>query len=76
MDRSAHSKVDTESANRIKKPPMVGVPCLATICRSGPSSRIGCPRPCLLRNQRIRGGPRMKLMIRAVITAAPVRKVK
>ena len=55
---------------------MVGVPCLVSRWLGGPSSRIGWPSPCLALSQAIMGGPSTKEMISAVMTAAPLRKVR
>ena len=54
---------------------MVGVPFLRSRWPLGPSGRIGCPLLCLRRSQRIRCGPRTKLINNAVTTAPPERKV-
>ena len=53
----AHSTVDKTSAERIRSPPMVGVPALARMWLSGPSSRIGWPFFCFLRRNSISRPP-------------------
>ena len=55
---------------------MVGVPFLASMWPAGPSSRIGWPPAWRPASQRMIAGPRTKLTTSAVITAAPVRKVR
>ena len=75
FESSAHSRVEDMTANKIRKPPIVGVPFLVNKCDSGPSARIGWPAPCLLLSHAITRGPAMKLMNKAVIIAPPVRKV-
>src|SRR3982751_4905391 len=48
----------------ISRPPMIGVPCLAT-CLSGPSSRIVCPYSLRRRNAMKRGPARIEINIAA-----------
>ena len=72
---SAHRIVETVSAIRIRKPPIVGVPFLRIRWLGGPSSRIGCPSRCTERSQAIRLGPKMKLISSEVTTAPPERNV-
>src|SRR5438105_600856 len=45
------------AVTRMSRPPITGVPCLST-CRSGPSSRIGCPNSFRRRNS-MNFGPTM-----------------
>ena len=54
---------------------MVGVPALLTRWPSGPSLRIGWPRPWRTRKSSISGRPKRKPKISAVMNAPPARKV-
>ena len=53
---------------------MVGVPFFDR-CDCGPSSRIGWPLPCRMRNMAIVQGPKKKTKSNPVEIAPPVRKV-
>ena len=55
----------TQSTMVSKKisPPIVGVP-VFTRCDCGPSSRIGCPLPCLSRSMEIIPGPSISINMR------------
>ena len=59
---------------RMMNPPMVGVPALVSTWLSGPSSRMGW-EPCFL-SQPMKGMPTTSATTKAVISAAPVRKVR
>ena len=39
---------ENNTDNIIKIPPIVGVPCLLSICDCGPSSLMGCPPDCFV----------------------------
>ncbi len=73
---SAHRMVATAIPARIISPPMVGVPFLVRRCDAGPSSRIGCPRPCLARIQLMKREPIETATICAVISASMMRTVR
>ncbi len=60
----------------MSSPPMVGVPAFSTICRAGPSLRMGWPLPWRNFSQAIRAGLIRKAISSDVITAAPERKVR
>ena len=72
---SAQSTVLMVSESRIRNPPIVGVPAFFKWV-SGTSSRILDTLPCWLFNQLIIVGPRIKLIVSAVMIAPPVRKVR
>ena len=59
---------------RIIRPPMVGVPTLERWL-TGPSSRIGWPRPCLARIQLMKRLPMATATIMAVASARAMRTV-
>ena len=54
---------------------MVGVPFLVMRCPSGPSLRIGWPRPWRTRRISMSGRPKRKPKTSAVKNAPPARKV-
>ena len=67
--------VASATADRIIRPPIVGVPIFVILCDCGPSSRIGWPRPCFMRKRSMIGEPSTKTKTSAVIIAPPVRNV-
>ena len=71
--RSAQRRVGTTTAQRIKRPPIVGVPALAWWV-SGPSSLIACPI-CSALSLRTSQGPSAKQISIAEKTASAVRKL-
>ena len=73
FERSARSTVASTSEKRIKVPPMVGVPAFS-LCRSGPSERIGWPMWFAVR-RRMSTGPSTKEMVSDISAASSVRKV-
>src|SRR3989441_2418291 len=60
----ATARYATVPAPSIKRPPMIGVPCLVTWCW-GPSSRIVCPYSLRRRKAMKRGPARMEISIAA-----------
>src|SRR6478672_7861720 len=60
----ATARYATVPAPSIRRPPMIGVPCLVTWC-SGPSSRIVCPYSLRRRKAMKRGPARMEISIAA-----------
>ena len=73
--KSHHNIIDEKSPNKIKSPPIVGVPIFLTICSDGPSSRIGSVI-FLAEKNFIKGVPIIKTTAIDVNIARPVLTVK
>jgi hypothetical protein len=71
--RLDHSSVETTSAKRMSRPPIVGVPALMK-CACGPTSRMFWPTD-RRRSVRMNHGPRRNEMASAVTAAIAARKV-
>ena len=68
-------KNDTIMLDKIKIPPIVGVPDFSKMCLSGPSGLMGCPTGCRVDKKLIIISPKISEKKSDVKIAAPVLKV-